>query len=536
MVVAVLSLAAQAAPAGARAPRHATRAELARTQTVVSEPWLHPPQVTATGQDPDPGAGDIFVDTQNSIQAGPTILDPNGQLIYFQALKAPAFNVEVQQYGGQSVLTYWTGQVANGIGSGEDVLLNHNYQTVATVQAGNGYMADLHEFQITSRNTALIDAFAPVNADLRSVGGSRNGKMLDSIIQEINVPTGQVLWQWRASQHISPAASYAGTPGSTPYDFFHLNSIQDLPGDRVLVSARHTWAVYEIDKRTGKILWTLGGKHSSFKMGPGTQFEWQHDAHMQPDGTITIFDNGSGLGPQHQSQSRALRIRLNFKTMRATLVKQFAHGPAVLSPNEGSVQVLRDGDTFVGWGGDPDFSEFGSRGRQRFGLSFPTPMQSYRAYRFPWWGQPLTPPNVAVNATSSGDVVYATWDGATDVAAWRVLAGPSATALQPVAQAPKTQFETAIPVSGVGPDFAVQAIGQDGSVLSTSSVTPALTVLVPRAAATDPSAPEPRRAHPTPAALNQPPPRSPNPRRAQPFCGGAMIVSAWATVGRPSRS
>lgn len=470
-MLAAVALVALGAPASAGALGHATRSARANTVTLVSEPWLHPPLVSASGQDPDPGEGDIFVDTQNSIQAGPTILDPNGQLIWFQPVYGAGFNFEVQQYQGQSVLTYWSGKVTNGVGAGEDVILNHNYQTVATVRAGNGYQADLHEFQITSSNTALIDAFAPVHADLRSVGGSGNGALLDSIIQEVDIPTGRVLWQWRASAHVSPAASYAGTPGSTPYDFFHVNSIQDLPGDRVLVSARHTWAVYEISKRTGKILWTLGGKHSSFKMGPGTQFEWQHDAHLQPDGTLTVFDNGSGLGPQHQSQSRALRIRLNFKTMRATLVHAYVNHPSVLSPNEGSVQVLPDGNTFVGWGGIPYFSEFGPRGRQRFSLNFPLSMQSYRAYRFQWWGQPLVPPDVAVKSTASGAVVYASWDGATDVAAWRVLTGPSAAALQPVVQVPKTQFETAIPVSATGPDFAVQALDQNGNVLGTSSVT-----------------------------------------------------------------
>lgn len=459
------------APASAGASSHATRSPLAGTATVVSESWLHPPLVSVAGQDPDPGQGDIFIDAQNSIQAGPMILNPDGQLIWFQPTYGAGFDFQVQQYEGQSVLTYWSGKVTNGVGAGEDVILNHNYRTVATVRAGNGYKADLHEFQITPQGTALVDAFAPVRANLSSVGGSRNGTLLDSIIQEIDIATGQVLWQWRASQHVSPGASYAGTPGSSPYDFFHLNSIQYLPGDRVLVSGRHTWSVYEISMRTGKILWTLGGKHSSFKMGPGTQFEWQHDAHLQPDGTITVFDNGSGAGPQQQSQSRALRIRLNFKTMRATLVRADVHRPSVLSPNEGSVQVLGDGYTFVGWGGIPDFSEYGTRGRQRFSMSFPAPLQSYRAYRFQWWGQPLTPPSVAVSGTSSGATVYASWNGATDVASWRVLAGPSAQTLAPVGEFPSTQFETAMPVATSGPYFAVQALSQNGQVLSTSAVT-----------------------------------------------------------------
>ncbi len=465
------AVAALGTSAGARSLRHNTASALANTATVYSEPWLHPPLVRVSGQDPDPGEGDIFVDTQNSIQAGPTILDPSGQLIWFSPYQGPAFNLEVQHYQGQSVLTYWVGQVANGIGSGEDVILNHNYQTLAVVQAGHGYHADLHEFQITSRNTALISAVAPAHADLRSVGGPRKGELLDSIIQEIDIPSGKVLWEWHASAHVSPANSYAGKPGSSPYDFFHLNSIQDLPGGRVLISARHTWAVYEVDKRTGKILWTLGGKHSSFKMGPGTQVQWQHDAHLQPDGTVTVFDNGEGLGSQHESQSRALRIRLNFKTMHATLVRAYVNRPSLLSPNEGSVQLLADGNAFVGWGGAPYFTEFGGRGRERFSLSFPAPMQSYRAYRFAWWGQPLVAPYAAATATSSGATVYASWNGATTVAAWRVLAGPTANQLSASGDFPNTGFETAMPVSSSGPYFEVEALDQNGNLLATSALT-----------------------------------------------------------------
>ena len=94
--------------------------------------------------------------------------------------------------------------------------------------------------------------------------------------------------------------------GKAPYDFFHVNSIQLLPNGNLLVSARHTWTVYEINKKAGAIVWGLGGKRSSFGFGPGANFEWQHDAHLQPDGTLTLFDNGAGPGRQHERQSRAL--------------------------------------------------------------------------------------------------------------------------------------------------------------------------------------------------------------------------------------
>ena len=168
------------------------------------------------------------------------------------------------------------------------------------------------------------------------------------------------------------------------------------------MSARHTWTVYEINKHTGAVVWQLGGKHSSFKLGPGAHFEWQHDARLQPDGTITLFDNGTGPGPQHESQSRALRLRLNVKTHRATLVKAYTNDPSLLSGSQGDVQVLRDGNVFVGWGAVPYFTEFSAGGRQLFSVYFHGDMETYRAQRFNWWGQPTTPPAIAVDATRPG--------------------------------------------------------------------------------------------------------------------------------------
>jgi hypothetical protein len=452
--------------------RHDIRDPNGLTHSFRSEPWLHPPIVWKSGGDPQFGTSDdIFTDAQNSIQAGPLILNPEGQLIYFQPLThAGAFNVEVQSYEGQSVLTYWQGYVQNGIGIGTDMIVSHSYQTVARVNAGAPYHADLHEFQITPQGNALITAYAPVNADLRSVGGPRNGTVLDSIIQEINIATGQVLWEWHAYGHVQPKQSYAGRPGAGPYDFFHINSIQLLPNGNLLVSARHTWAVYEISMRTGKIVWRLGGKRSSFKMGPGTNFEWQHDAHLVGS-TLTVFDNAYGPNDaKEEKQSRALQIRLNFKKKVATLVRAYTNTPPLLSPNEGSVQTLPGGDTFVGWGGEPYFTEFSTpTGRQLFSLNFHSGLQSYRGYVFPWWGEPTTPPSVAaVSRHPSGATVYASWNGATDVASWQVLAGPSPALLLPVEQFPSSSFETTMPVSSTGPYYAVQALDIDDRVLETS--------------------------------------------------------------------
>jgi hypothetical protein len=445
----------------------ASSASAGLTGRFYSEPWLHPPVATISGRDPDPDQGDIFGDVENSIQVGPLILDPQGHLVYFRPLKrAVAFDVAVQMYQGQSVLTYWQGPA---IDFGHGVILNHAYQQVGAVYAGDGDTADAHEFQITPQGNALISVYAPIKADLSSIGGPRHGTLMDSIIQEINIATGKVIWEWHASGHVALNSTHAGKPGRAPYDFFHINSIQQLPADKLLISGRNTWALYEVDMRTGRVLLVIGGRHSYFRMGRGAKFEWQHDARMQPDGTITVFDNASDGGAASEPESRALRIRLNLKRRRATLVDAFTNHPAVLATSQGSVQALSDGETFVGWGAAPYLAEFAPHGAQVFSVDLGSPVRCYRGYRFPWSGQPLTPPSVAATAGSKGTRVYASWNGATTVAAWRVLAGASPSALTAVGQFPKANFETAMWVYDTQRYLAVQALDASGNVLGTSA-------------------------------------------------------------------
>lgn len=443
------------------------------TRSFYSEPGLHPPIVSVSGTNPDPGLGDIVTDAHKSIQAGPLILDPQGRYLWFDPLPdgQAGFNTMVQNYRGHSYLTFWEGFVSGGVGSGTDVMLNHSYQVVKTVNAANGYKADLHEFAITPQGNAIITIFSPVQADLRSVGGSRTGTLLDSIVEEINIASGKLLWEWHAYGHVHIAESYAGKPGANPYDFFHVSSVQQLPNGNFLVSGRHTWAVYDINPATGKIVWVLGGKHSSFKIGRGANFSWQHDAMMQPNGDITLFDNGAGY-KRTEKQSRGLRIRLNFSKKQATLVHQYVHVPPVSSDSEGSVQPLADGNVFVGFGNTPVFAEYTNAGKQLFTGGFRSPVQFHRALRFAWSGQPTGSPFAAASATSSGTVVYASWNGATDIASWLVLAGPTPSALQPVASRGWNGFETGISTSSTQPYFAVQALNSAGQVLGTSAPIP----------------------------------------------------------------
>jgi hypothetical protein len=384
---------------------------------------------------------------------GLMILNARGQLVWFDSI-APAgtFNFAVQSYQGRPVLTWFRGNPA------EDVIANQSYQTVAVVKAVT-YATDPHDFVINRNGTAWVVASRTVqHANLSRVGGPSDGQIHDYVIQKVDIKTGKLLWQWDCYGHIPLKASYVPVPKSgSPWDAFHLNSIQVLPDGNLLVSVRHTWSVYKVSTKTGNIMWTLGGKYNQFKMGPGTQFEWQHDA-QRSGNTLTLFDDAAA--PQEEPQSSAKELAIHPGKRTVTLIHRYTHNPPLLSPAQGSMQILPNGNVFVGWGTEPEFSEYTPSGKQIFNASFALGTSSYRAYRFHWTGHPVTPPDLAAAAASNGGTnVWASWNGATNVAYWRVLGGPSPGMLRTLTTVPHRSFETQITL-GTRPVYVeVQALG-----------------------------------------------------------------------------
>jgi Arylsulfotransferase (ASST) len=460
------------APAGAIGPEQIPLVSAGSDglQRFRTRPDLVPPSITVTKRGAPAGPGDILIAPQQGpAQNGPMLLDSSGNLLWFQPLptNSLATDFRVQRLGNQSVLTWWQGTTNHGSGRGEGVIYDHNYRLLAEVKAVDGLQgADLHEFLITPQGQAYMIVASPV----KFPGTGR--PLMDSVVQEIDIKTGLLLFEWHALDHIPLSESFykSNTPGLV-YDPYHLNSITiDYDGNLIL-SMRNTWAEYKVDRQTGAVIWTLGSNRNNFKLGAGTRTAFQHDAVVQSDGTFTIFDDGAGP-PDVHSQSRAIKVRVNEQKKTVTLLKQYEHTPPLLSTFEGGVQVLPGGDVFVGWGEVPYFSEFNRAGRVDFDAHFTAPTNSYRAYRFPWSGQPLTTPDVAMSHGADGvSTVYASWNGATDVGSWRVLAGSTPTSLGPVGTARRRGFETPVPVRNEQPYFSVQALGYAGNVLAKSGVT-----------------------------------------------------------------
>jgi len=448
-------------------------------QSFRSRPDLQPPTVTVTAHAAGATPGDIFIAPYSGPgQYGPMILDEDGRLVWFQPLSPAgtrAADFRVQQYEGKPVLTWWQDPlIAGGSSKAGEVILDSSYRRIAVVRAGNGYQPDLHEFQITPQGTGLITVYDAIDCDLSAVGGSRDAAVADTLIQQIDLRTGLVMYEWHSLDHVPLSDSYASAKGASrtkPYDYFHINSIDVQPQGDLLIDARNTWAAYDVDARTGQVRWRLGGRRSSFHLGPGVATAYQHDARRQADGTITLFDNGAT--PAVHPQSRAIDVRLDTATMTATLVREVAHpDKPLVAGSQGNVQSLPDGDWMVGWGEVPYVSEFGPSGALLFDAHLPSTYESYRAYRLPWSGQPSEPPALAVVRPKAGRgaKVYASWNGATQVASWRVLAGPSPSNLVAVASAPRSGFETAlaVPDLAAGAYVAVQALDAAGAVIGAS--------------------------------------------------------------------
>ncbi len=449
------------------------RIEPGKRQRLRSRTDLRPPVVTVNSVAAGVSPGQIILGAKPKLdgpQSGPMILDEQGRTRYYVPMggRRQAMDVRVQRYRGRPVLTYWRGTSRQGIGAGELVILDDRYRPVRRVQLGNGLIADLHEFLITDRDTALVIGYPAVRVDLSGVGGHRRGTAIDSVIQEIDLATGLVIFEWHSIGKVALAESYSPAPVSArvPHDYFHANSVSlDLDGD-VLVSARNTWGVYKISRRTGQILWRLGGKRSSFKMGRGTTFAWQHDARRRADGALTLFDNGAA--PPVRKRSRALTLRLDERAKTARVERAFVHPRGLLAATQGNAQSLPSGGFMVGWGSQRFFTEYAADGRVVFDARLAVGFETYRAYRSLWVGRPPTRPRVAGVPRGNGIDVFASWNGATEVASWEVLAGSSPGTLRPVGAGPFRGLETQLFVPTRAAFVAARARDAAGAVLATS--------------------------------------------------------------------
>ena len=448
-------------------------------QVFRSRPDLRPPTISVAVKSNQFGPDLVLTDSHaGPAQQGPMIIDGHGDLVWFQPLSPGtgsglrAFNLQTWTYKGQKVLGWFQGTVVEAHGQGHYELFDPAYTRVGEVYAQNGYQADLHEFVITPAGTALFTCYGQAHSDLSRFGGPRHGTYFYGVVQEVELSTGKLVFEWRSDDHVGLDESYKPAQPDSAWDYFHINSIDvDGADGSLIISGRNTWAFYKVQRPTGKMLWRLGGKKSDFELGPGAHFAFQHDVRRHPDGTFTLFDNEGGP-PAEAPQSRGLVLSVGEKSLRANLVRQYLHSPPVLSEALGSVQDLNGGNKFIGWGESSYFSEYDPTGKPIFDARLASGTESYRAFKRAWTGIPSEPPAISVAPGASAATVHASWNGATEVASWLVLGGRSRSQLGPLGTAPRRGFETAITVPHPPDYLAVEAVALNGSVLARSKTTP----------------------------------------------------------------
>jgi hypothetical protein len=400
---------------------------------------------------------------------GPLIADDRGDLVWFKPVRrgTAVTDLKVQELGGEPVITWWEGRFAVGWGYGAYKVFDRSYRQVASVRPANGLTSDLHDMQLTERGTALLLSYDRVKRDLRFAGGVRHGRLLDNVVQEVDLATGLVLFEWHSVGEVPLTDSVSRPAGPRSWDYFHINSVEEDTDGNLIISARNTCALYKLDRSTGEILWQMGGKGGDFRMGKGTRFCFQHDARRAGRGRISLFDNSAGP-PVMRKQSRGLVLAVDESAKTVRLVRQYVHPGGISAPNQGSTRVQPNGNVFVGWGAAPVFSEFSAGGRLLFDGQLTRGKGNYRAIRERWTGTPATRPAVAARRTRAGRMlVYASWNGATEVARWQVLAGrPSR--LRGVASKARDGFETEITARSRASQVAVRALDARGRVLGTS--------------------------------------------------------------------
>ena len=260
---------------------------------------------------------------------------------------------------------------------------------VRTYRAHGG-PADIHEFQMLPNRHVMLIRYKPRgHVDLSRYGKSKDSTVIDGQIQELT-RRGRLVWKWSTKSHIPVADAARWLPlmnpvplrdGRSAWDIAHLNTI-DPHGERILISLRHADAVYEIDKRSGKVLWKLGGRRTSKSLRvvgdplASTSFGGQHDARLSSDGRfVTVFDNRS----HRRNPPRAVLYEIDAAHRTATLVEAVTDHLVPESPCCGSARKLPGGDWVISWGGGRYVTETDSAGKLVLRLNLHG-RSAYRAY------------------------------------------------------------------------------------------------------------------------------------------------------------
>ncbi|KAL4762616.1 ASST-domain-containing protein [Aspergillus foveolatus] len=419
--------------------------------------------------------GYIFLGPYEAANSGPYIYDNDG----FGAV------------GAILALGMLMGIQQNGYCRGHGVIMDNHYHIVKTVVPGGGMAAsDMHEFKlINNGKTALMTVYQQRQFDM-SIWNIKGGMgwLMESVFQEIDVESGKVLFEWRSLDHVDPSVSYT-YPGHTdtsgtgleprsPWDYFHINSVDKNADGDYIISSRHTCAIYKISGRDGSIIWTLHGANPTFE-NINFSFSQQHDARWLSENSthtlLSLYNNGyNGFNRTHEYSS-GMVILIDHVNKTATQLREYApQNHDMISSSQGNMQVLPNGNVFIGWGNNAYVSEHDEEGNLLlWGYIDKGNIMNYRAQKFQWEGNPTDIPALWTYSKTSditaSTTFYVSWNGATRVKHWQFYGTNNSTGNYTLlGKTRKDGFETTYIVPGFYRYTYAEALDAKGKVLGKS--------------------------------------------------------------------
>jgi len=383
------------------------------------------------------------------------IVDNNGALIYYKFLTAHANDFKKQPTGDLTYFVY-----ANRT----QYVMDTAYTVTEEIKTKNGYQTDMHDFLMLPNGNVMLLAYEEKRVDMSQIveGGYPDAVVFGCRIQELN-PDREVIFEWSGFDHYEFTDSYDDLTTET-IDYIHCNSIEIDTDDNILLSSRDFNEITKINHKTGEIMWRLGGKNNQFEFinaigAEDLEFVRQHDARRAPNGNITLFDNRTFVS----TYSRAVEYEVDEINMTAKLVWEYRNDPDIYTMGLANTQRLTNGNTIIGWGHSRTYAvtEVKQDGTKLFELSIPREMQNYRAFRFPWSGKPNSEPALHVMTSTQAITLTYSWNGATDVVAYKVYGDKNDPPTTLITTQPKTGFETQTVITNMlnGPyNFRVEAI------------------------------------------------------------------------------
>jgi len=401
------------------------------------------------------GEGDIFIAQLGILPTQSPhllIVGDDGEPIYINRFSSDlaAADFKVQTVNDIPYLVYSIGTLRGGYSSGTYFVMDNTYTIIDSWTIGNGYGADFHDLQLMKNGHALLLSYVPIPWDLSPYEGPVDGTVLDIVIQEQDSEK-NVVFDWHASQHIPLTDTYRALDES-PLDYVHTNAIELDDDGNILISSRHISEITKIDRHTGEIIWRLGGKKNQFTFTNDIGFSYQHDIRRLPNGKVTLFDNGNQHDPPF---SRAVEYEIGEATKTITRTWQYPEDTSIYAQFMGNSQQLPNGNSVIGWGAIPKVTEVHPDGTKAFELALGD--LTYRGFRFPWTSFPAEKPRTALLSTNDPDeaTVFLSWNGATNISAYEVYAGPTPESMSVVTTTLTTGFESSITLTDLNPATCV---------------------------------------------------------------------------------